>query len=47
MPAAHWSVQLALGGGGAHLVQVAQVILSASACSLTSFPEGTSNTCRL
>lgn len=29
-----------------YLVQVAQVILSMASWSLTSFPEGTSNTCR-
>lgn len=35
------------GAAEAHLVQVAQVILSITLCSVTSFPEGTSYTCRL
>ncbi len=30
-----------------HLVQVAQVILSETDCSVTIFPEGTSCTCRV
>lgn len=34
------------GAAEAHLVQVAQVILSITLCSATTFPEGTSYTCR-